>query len=79
LKHQQKAGDQRELAATLNNLGSLAADQRDLRSAERYYRLSLQAKQVNIQPPGLVLQCVIAGYVLAAGVLLPWPRAWFPG
>ena len=42
---EQRAGEQRELAATLNNLGSLAADERNLLEAERYYRLSLEAKQ----------------------------------
>jgi non-specific serine/threonine protein kinase len=45
LTHHRRHGDQQELASTLNNLGSLTADQRDLAAAERYYLLSLEAKR----------------------------------
>ena len=54
---QQQAGEQRELAATLNNLGSLAADERNLPEAERYYRLSLEAKQGQIGRASVGKEC----------------------
>lgn len=48
LQLQSASADQHELAATLNNLGSLAADAKNLREAERYYQLSLRAKHGSI-------------------------------
>ncbi len=45
LKNLQAHGDQHEIAIILNNLGSLAADQGKLEDAERYYQMSLTAKE----------------------------------
>lgn len=44
-KRVQRNGDQYEIAVTLNNLGSLAADRNKLEDAERHYRMSLTIKQ----------------------------------
>lgn len=45
LIHQRQCGDLHEIAATLDNLGSIPYDQGDFAEAERYCRLSLDVKR----------------------------------